>query len=425
MLSPLSTIQKQFYINNMMYPKDTSYNIPLVYKVNGTLNPLILENAVNTIIGKYDILRSSFKRNGKQLNRLTHDAETSEIKVEQVLLSTDFIDTNTTEIEEAIHKPFNLEEWPLLRVKLFVYKNEVSVLTFTFHHIIIDLHSYHIFAGELSQHYNDYIKHTPVNSGKSNGNYTNFVDWESKWINSNDAAKMFDFWRHQLDARNCLLKLPTDFKRPSKQSKQGKRIYFALDEKRTSDVKHLAKSNGVASFSVLLAGYALLCHQLSGQELIVIGVPLSNRRLANNKSIIGPLINILPIVIDFSSSKKSRVLIRDVRMALLKAHRNQEMPFLHLVNHLDIKKSFAYNPVFQVGFANEPRIALSFSGVSTEPLIIERKGAQLDLFYTFWEDDKKIHGYLEYSSDLFTEATIIKWIVKFKNVVKSLCENHC
>ncbi|BAX82619.1 condensation domain-containing protein [Labilibaculum antarcticum] len=424
MISPLSNIQKQFYINNIVYPKDTSYNVPLVYKVSGALNLIILENAVNAIINKYDILRSSFKRNGKQLYRLTHEEEKCKIKVEQVFLSTDFVDTNTAELDEEVHKRFNLEEWPLLRIKLFVYKNEVTVLSFIFHHIIIDLHSYNIFVNELSHYYNNYIEHIPVNSEKSSDYYTNFVDWESKWINTNDAAKMLDFWRHQFDARKHLLNLPTDFKRPAMQSKLGKRIYFALNEKSTSDVKQLAKLNAVAPFSILLAGYALLCHQLSGQNKIIIGVPLSNRRIANNKNIFGPLLNIAPIVIDFSDSKKSVELILHVRMALLKAHRNQEVPFLHMVNHLDIERSFAYSPIFQIGFAYEPRTEFSFNGVSTEPLVVERKGAQLDLFYSFWEDDKKIHGFMEYSSDLFAESTIIKWIDEFKNVIEYLCDKH-
>ncbi len=137
----------------------------------------------------------------------------------------------------------------------------------------------------------------------------------------------------------------------------------------------------------------------------------------------GPLINIVPIVFDFSSLKTTRELIQNTRMALLNAHRNQEVPFLYLVNNLDVKKSFAYNPVFQVGFAYEPRIEFSFNGVKTKPLVIERKGSQLDLFYTIWEDDKEIHGCVEYSSDLFAEATITNWIEKMKSIVDFFCEN--
>jgi len=423
MISPLSNIQKQFYVNSIVYPKDTSYNIPLVYKVSGTLNPVILEKAVNAIIRKYDILRSSFKRNGKQLYRLTHDEEKCEIKVEQVFLSTDFVDTNTAELDEEIHKSFNLEEWPLLRIKLFVYKNHESVLSFVFHHIIIDLHSYNIFVKELSHHYNNNADGEIVECDGCSGDYDDFVNWESSWIKSKDAVKMVDFWRDELDERGCFLNLPTDFNRPSVQSKQGKRMYFSFNEEITSDLQRLAQLNAVSTFPILLAAYALLCHQLSGQTRIVIGVPLSNRRIENNKNIFGPLINIVPIVIDFSSSKTRPELIQNTRLALLNAHRNQEVPFLYLINNLDVKKSFAYNPVFQVGFAYEPRIEFSFNGVKTKPLVIERKGSQLDLFYTIWEDDKEIHGCVEYSSDLFTEATITNWIEKIKNVVDYFCEN--
>ena len=67
--------------------------------------------------------------------------------------------------------------------------------------------------------------------------------------------------------------------------------------------------------------------------------------------------------------------LRQVRLEMLAAHRNQEMPYEQMVKKLQTKRDPSYNPFFQVGFTFEPPMELEFAGVKLprKKYIIKRR----------------------------------------------------
>jgi len=420
MCFPISNIQKQFYINNMMYPKDTSYLIPSLFEIKGAINLDLLEKAINTIVGRHEILRSFYVRKGNQISQSFIDENDAKIKVAQIFLPSIYNGVEFTDLNDEIHQSFKLDKWPLFRVKLFSFKNDISILTITFHHIIIDLHSKKVFGKELSCYYNQFLKNIDSDFEETDISYKEFVSWEKEWLCTQEAERMLGFWKKHLEGADFELYLPTDDKRPSLSTKKGKRIYFVLDESITISVKTFGKKISIDSFVILLSAYSFLCHKLSKQDHVIVGVPTTNRKKLNFKNTFGPLLNIVPIHVNFSTINDKNDLIKQVRLSLLQAHRNQEIPFLFLLENIEFKKSFSRNPIFQIGFTSEPPMEVNLDGLSISPLVIEKLGSQLDLFFTFWEKKGEIHVLLEYSSDLFTDSTIRKWIENYKSIVMKL-----
>ncbi len=420
MSQSVSFIQKQFYINDMMNPKDTSYHIPSVFKIEGTINFNYLKKAVTTIVDKHEILRTTYEREDRNILLSFNQEEQIAYEIGQTEISSDFKGIILEQINEEIHKPFDLINGPLLRIRLFEFKNKVSVLTIVFHHIVIDLHSKILFGQELSNLYNNFLEGKELSLGKDLYTYSVFARKEREWIESVEAKKMLKYWQSLYTDRDYLLQLSQSKKRPALNRKNGKRIYFKFDVNSYSRIKKYTKSNSTTVFAILLSGYSLLCNKLSQQNKVIIGVPLTNRRKEINKHIFGPLVNIVPLLVDFSDIKSDNELISYIRKSMLLAHRNQEIPFLNLLENLDLNRNFSYNPLFQVGFTSEPPMELNFNDAKISSLVYEKKGAQLDLFYTFWERDNEIHSYMEYSSDLFEEAEVKEWIELFKEYVLRL-----
>lgn len=58
---PLSYSQQRLWFLDQLKPNDPSFNIPTVIRVKGKLNNLNLEKALNLLIEKYEILRTSFE----------------------------------------------------------------------------------------------------------------------------------------------------------------------------------------------------------------------------------------------------------------------------------------------------------------------------------------------------------------------------
>ncbi|MCT4588180.1 MAG: condensation domain-containing protein [Carboxylicivirga sp.] len=414
-MSKVSLIQKQFLFNSLLYPKDTSQHIVSIFKIDGYVDICRLENALNKLIKQHAILHTVFNRKGKEFDSSIIDAEEVDFKVNRIDKKIEFLGILPDEIYNDIHKPFNVSEWPLIRVKIWEFANNISIMTIVFHHAIIDLHSKNIFQSFLSRYYNNQIDNENEEVDFETV-YSDYAKAENDWLNTAEAGKMIRFWQNYIGTPEKQLPLPTDHQRPGIRSKQGKRIFFSFSNEDSTYVLKYAKDNLVDVFTVLLSAYGTLLRDITGQNDVTIGVPFSNRRKEINKQVFGPVLNILPLKIDLTEDN-ARNLIQQVRKTMLMAHRNQELPFLYLLDHLQYQKSFSSFPVFQVGFTREDEMELSFNDLIIESIPFEREGAQLDIFLTYWLKENKIHGYFEYASDLFNVTTIEQWIQQYKNIL--------
>ncbi len=418
-MDTISYVQKQFYINYMMYPQSPVYNICSVFKLEGKVNLNLLEESINCVIRKYDLLRSSYSREGREILQTIEGNKSFYFKVEEVKISGHF-SSNNVALKEEVHQPFDLTRGLLLRVKRFNYEDGVSLLIITFHHIIIDLRSKILFGKEVSNFYNQLLHEVKKEDNSLVDGYSKYVAAEKEWMKTEECSKSIKFWQSFLPEEGFVLNLPMDFNRPEISTKKGKRIYFDVSKEITTRIEVFAKMNLLKIFTVLLGSFAILCQHLSKQNCFNIGVPLSNRRKTNYKEIFGPTLNIVPIPVNFSKIESEKEVLKDIRQSMLFAHRHQELPYTFLLNHIKFERNFSHNPVFQVGFTEEPPMELALDGVVVTPIPIEKEGAQLDLFLTFWQRENRIHFYFEYSSDLFKESTIQEWIKKYTNILEDL-----
>jgi len=74
-----------------------------------------------------------------------------------------------------------------------------------------------------------------------------------------------------------VLSMPSDRPRPATPTSRGGIVRFALDESLTRDLEALSRAHGVTLAMTLTAAYALFLGRMSGQEEVVIGMPIANR----------------------------------------------------------------------------------------------------------------------------------------------------
>ncbi len=403
---PLSPIQEQFWLLESIYPGNTAYNIPNLIMLNGIPDRSCLQKAVNKIIDRHEILRASFHPDEDQVNLRLFEKGSRKMDVSWIEKPETWDEQSLPEfIMDEVHRPFDLSSWPLFRVSVYLFPDTKALLLVNFHHIITDLHSKTIFFEELSRFYNEFLKESEANADNLPGDYSEFSLWYHDWKGKEDAAEMIRDWKLEFPSENETLDLPCDFPNPAIKNLEGKRIHFSLGKHLSAEIREFARSNSLNSFTVLLTTYAIFLHRLSGQSFVIIGVPLTNRRKEPFKEVFGCFVNIVPVFIDFSDTPSGITVLKRVRMAMLKAHRKQEVPFIHLHEILKNKQSNSNTGLFQAGYTFEPLMNVSFESLTSTPVPIERNGAQLDLFFTFFEEEEGYSCFIEYSSQLFREET--------------------
>jgi amino acid adenylation domain-containing protein len=416
--------QEQFWILNRIAKNNPAYNIPVVFQLNTKPDVNRLENVVNLLIGKYDVLLSEYSLQTDRV--MMHFADHSTFKFN---LSVERISSKQknvqlpSEIVEEVHEPFDLSKAPLFRVKLFEYTN-TYYLSFVFHHIIIDLRSKEIFFKELEGLYNEDLSENDFLSAAPAKQYGTYALEHIEWIKEAEAKKMMQLWKDELPPINHLLNLPLSKARPKSIHFEGKRNFFTLDKDIGEAINRYSSSHSINNFTFCLSAYFILLNKLSQQDKIVIGVPLSNRRDENNKDVVGCFVNILPIQIRFENNTEIKDIIKQVRNQLLFAHRKQEIPFLSIIEQEKENRNLAYNPYFQTGFTFEPLTELNLNGIDAKAVPIEKEGTQLDLFITLWENQEGFNGYIEYSTRLFSDGMAKRIEQSYKNVIKEILNNR-
>ena len=196
-----------------------------------------------------------------------------------------------------------------------------------------------------------------------------------------------------------------------------------LDEELVTGLKELSKQHGATLYMTLLAGWAALLGRLSGQQDILIGTPVANRRQGELEKLIGFFVNTLVLRTDLSGRPRVGELLERVKNQSLGAQQHQDIPFEQVVEVVQPERSLAHSPLFQVMFAwqNAPRGALDLVGLKTMGLeMATHRVARFDLTVSLWEMDERIAGGVEYATALYEKATIERYMGYWRRMLEGM-----
>jgi len=393
---PLSSAQQRLFIVNQTSVPNIVYNLPVALIVEGPLQRERLQEVFKEILTRHESLRTSFGlRQGKPV-QIIH---------EEVLFAVEYYDSETSpgreEIIAGFIRPFDLSKAPLLRVGLINREQERHILLFDMHHIISDGVSMEILRREFIYSYEK--RELP----RLYLHYKDFAQWQNRMLASGEIKKQEAYWLERFKDGVPPLKLATDFSRSAATWSKGDSIGFKLDEKMTRRIRQQIKKTETTLYMILLAVYNVLLSKYTGQEDLVVGLPMAGRNQPRLQDIIGFFINTLVIRNFPGADKTFREFLMEVKKNALDAYENQDYPFDFLVNQLNIPRNPARNPMFDAMFVlqnidSEEKI----SSFTVKPYKYGQKSSHFDLHLQAYDNPETINLSLEYSRGLFKRTTV-------------------
>ncbi len=413
---PLSFAQQRLWFLEQLMPGKAVYQVPLVVKLSGRCDIDVLSRAYTAMIERHESLRTRFASVAGEAVQVVD--ETDKIPRLMVRDVASLGEDVRAYLQKGIATSFDLTRGPLIRGELIVLGEDAFILFVVMHHIITDGVSMQVYLQELVRHYRQYseggheLTPLPVQ-------YVDYTLWQRSWLKDEALQEQVDYWKQQLSDIPEMISLPTDYKRPKELTYSGGRVSFHLPLEVVEEIKAFAKANQLTMFMVVLAAFQTVLHRYSGQKIVVVGSPIANRRVQQLESLIGFFVNTLALKADFSEALTVNELIEQVKATTLDAYAHQDIPFEHLVNHLDIARQLNANPIFQVMLAYQEYIEQPELWEGTQATFLEEEYpiAKFDLTLSIHDQGKGFNGSIEYAKDLFKEETIACFSEHFQRIL--------
>src|SRR5215204_4200673 len=421
---PLSFAQQRLWFLYQWQPDTAVYNIPIFVRLHGRLDIPALEQTLNEIIRRHESLRTTFVVNeGRPF-------QTVAPSLRLTLPVTDLSHMPKAEREaeaqrlalEESQQPFNLEHGPLLRVKLLRLDEEDHVALLTMHHIISDAWSRSVLINEVAALYDAFSKKQSSPLPELPFQYADFAVWQREWLQGEVLEQQLAYWRKQLAGVPPVVELPTAHPRPAVKTFNGAAMSLNFPCSLSEELKALSRREGVTLFMSLLAAFQVLLQRYSGEEDIAVGTPVAHRTRAETEELIGFFVNTLVLRTELSGNPTFRELVQRVKETSLGAYAHQDVPFEKLVEELAPERNLSVTPLFQVMFAmeNTPAPEIKLRDLHLSLLETARETAKFDIVLVMWETAEGLEGSLEYSTDLYEEATMQRLLCQFQTLLEGI-----
>ncbi|MFJ4260797.1 amino acid adenylation domain-containing protein, partial [Pseudomonas monteilii] len=406
----LSYAQQRQWFLWQLEPEGAAYNMATALRLKGTLDLAALRASFEALIARHETLRTTFAHADGQAVQVIHASLPLAMSVQS--LAADGEDLNLLirqQVEAETGLPFDLENGPLLRVKLLQLAGDDHVLVLTLHHIVSDGWSMPLMVEELVRVYEGQCQGVAVQLPVLPIQYADYAIWQRQWMEAGEQARQLAYWTAQLGGDQPVLELPTDRPRPAVQSHAGASVAIALDPELAEGLKGLAKAQGVTLFMLLLASFQTLLHRYSGQGDIRVGVPIANRNRVETERLIGFFVNTQVLKAEVDGRMPFVDLLGQVQQTALAAQAHQDLPFEQLVEALHPERSLSYSPLFQVMFNHQTQGSggrHNLPGLTLEGLSWAQNNAQFDLTLETVEHAQGIGAALNYATVLFDASTV-------------------
>lgn len=412
--APLSFTQEQLWFLDRLDPGNPAYGIPFGLRLTGPLDRAALARALAAVVDRHPALRTTFTERDGELRQRVHERMAVPIPVTELTGAADAeAAARKVAVEHARHV-FDLTTGPLLAVRLVALADQEHLLLVTAHHIVFDATSAAVLSGDLVACYDG-------RKGEPAGSFARHAAAERRRLTGPVLDEHLDYWRAQLADAPVTSTLPPDRGRPPVQTHRGGRLPVVVPAELTAALADRARRAGVSLNAVVLAGFAALLHQVTGQGVVLLGMPVAGRPRTEQNAMVGSFANMLVLRIELSDTDTDTVgdLLERTQRTITEAYAHQDAPYARVVEAVDPRRDPSHNPLFQVmlSITDAPIERHTARGVAFTPIEVDSGLTDFDLFVTLSKVDGELCGVLGYNADLYLHETVERVADDFRAVL--------
>ena len=402
---PVSSSQRGLFYDSQLREDDYTYHLVATYSLDRDISVDRFREAFYSLIRRHEILRTVFvTEKDVPYQKILPYAEPDFTVIEDP-------DTDLETLVAQWMKPFDIERGPLIRGQL-VRREKEWILLLDIHHMICDGIGRELILSELSKLYEGMPLSEP--------------DYQYKdhciWLSQQNLTDQREYWLSQYKTTPPQSELPTEYHRAMSHKRNGAVITLPLTQELSREIDTFAKDCGASAYMVFLSGAFVLISRHSGGEDLVIGSAFSGRTNRVSEQMPGMFVNTLPLRGRPSGDKLYKTFLEEMKELTFRAQENQDYSFEALLQDLQIRRDPTRNPLFDVMVVMQNGEKSDYETGALRLRLVREYffGATFDMTFNIEENGGQYSLSLQYSSDLFTEATANVYLQHYRTLLEDL-----
>jgi amino acid adenylation domain-containing protein/non-ribosomal peptide synthase protein (TIGR01720 family) len=403
-----------------------SYRVRGEILIEGNVDYSILKAAIQEVVNKAEIFRTSFQILPEMTVPLQAIKERANLEIKYNDLTALDSKKHKTAIEELLTQQkqikFNLKKGDILAVNAVQISSWQHILIITLSSLCGDIISLYNFLNEIGDAYTNCL------SQKERLNeplqYADIATWQNELFEENKLEVEKKYWHEQNIFDFTKIQLP--YEREAQELEFCPRwIAINLDADILTKIEALAKNNSVSISTILMACWQVLLWRLVGQSEIAIATYFDGRNYEELKSAFGLLAKYPPVHITLDENEKFSEILKQLEEKISEVGRWQEFfNWDELINSNDYAprtakgdRELSFFP-FAFEFISQPtKYCIDNISFSLQKLYacIERFKVKLSCWYR----DNFLVTELHYDANIFDRVDIERLAAEFQTILKS------
>ena len=420
----LTEAQREIWLASQMGELvSAAYNESRTLTFTGPFDTGAMQEALAQMVNRHEALRMKFDSDGERavVSTITH--------FETPLVELSGLDETTREtrlnqiVEHQVRPSFALLTGPLARACIIRLAPDRHWVVLTVHHIVCDGWSIGVLVQELGQLYQSILRGVPSPLPPA-ASFVEFARREAGQKLTPQFRAAEAYWTNRFANQPAPVELPADRPRPVKRTYASSHLLRPMSAELGAAVKSFSAANDCTTFTTLFGAFAILLHRLSAQDDLVIGVPAAGQVLSGAERVVGHCANLLPLRSRFDFRQSFNDYLAGTRHLILEAFQHFQYPFGNLVRKLNLPLELNRIPLANIMFnLGRFRGGLDFNGLETGLFSNRKYFINFDLILDITETDGQFVMECGFSSELFDESTVQRWLDEYANLLKSIAES--
>ncbi|MFH8386141.1 amino acid adenylation domain-containing protein [Kitasatospora sp. NPDC018058] len=401
-----------------LVPESAANNLSLAFQVEGELDPVALQESLDVLLNRHEVLRTVYFTSGAELMKAVVPEQEFDVRIEEVEEFSPAAEDIELALRPWVTRRFAFDGRPLVRAGLF-HHPDGSVVCLAFHHLVYDIISGTTLLHELVAAYQHLVQGQSVPA--------ELLTVVPTFVEPEPSERSLAFWREQLeDFDPEALDLACGAPDGAQPTLLGDQVGHRLSDRARAAVTTLQREARAPEAVILLTAYYVLLAAHGAGPDITVGSPVSVRP-KEAPGTVGHHTNVLPLRVAVDPAEGFRDLVRRARDTYFAALGHADVPVDSISDLVPRAGSSWRNRLCRHLFNYFPQLGLgdelTVNGRRGRPLVLENGYSKFDLEFFLASAESEITIIARYGTDKLGRADVEALLARYDELLVTCAED--